>query len=125
MKQHLVNEGKNMARILIIDDHPVALRLLRHVLEKTNHTVRSEIGAEAALSTFDEFKPNMVITDQNMPGMCGDELTRILKEKYPGLLIIILSSSEVPASHKADIVIDKAQSSEELQRAVKKLLTLR
>jgi two-component system sensor histidine kinase EvgS len=67
--------------ILIVDDHAPNRLLLSQQLEYAgHHTIAVESG-EHAISAWNASVPDIVITDCNMPGMDGFELTRQLRKK--------------------------------------------
>jgi CheY-like chemotaxis protein len=62
-------------RILVVDDEAQNTRLLKLYLERTNdYVVREENEARAALSTAEEFEPDLILMDVMMPGVDGGEL---------------------------------------------------
>jgi two-component system, OmpR family, response regulator len=62
-------------RILAVDDQASNTRLVKLYLERTNHyVVREENDPRAALSTAEEFKPDLILLDVMMPGMDGGDL---------------------------------------------------
>jgi len=77
-------------KVLVVDDEPQILRVLRHILAAHNYLVRSAEDGEAALEVFDEWRPDLVLTDLQMPNMNGLELCRRLR-KLSDVPIIVLS----------------------------------
>ena len=65
--------------VLIIDDNPINLKLLRVILTHEGYEVRTAVDAEQALETLKTFKPRIVLTDLQLPGIDGLELTRRIK----------------------------------------------
>ncbi|MFN7915125.1 MAG: PAS domain-containing protein [Vicinamibacterales bacterium] len=66
------------ARVMVVDDEPVLTRLARTVLERRGMQVTSFNDSQAALAAFAAAPADtdLVITDQTMPGLTGDELAR-------------------------------------------------
>ena len=62
-------------RILVVDDQAENTRLLKLYLERTDdYVVREENDASAALSTAEEFEPDLILLDVMMPGVDGGEV---------------------------------------------------
>lgn len=61
-------------RILIADDEPQITRVLRTGLTTRGYEVRVAADGESALDTFNDWHPDLVITDLSMPNMDGIEL---------------------------------------------------
>lgn len=67
------------ARILIVDDNPMNLKLARIVVTAEGHQADVAAGAEEALSILHERRPDLILMDLEMPVVDGIELTRRLK----------------------------------------------
>jgi CheY-like chemotaxis protein len=65
--------------ILVVDDNPTNLKLLRMLLVGESYDVRTASDASEALAVLGEFRPRLILMDLQMPGMDGFELTRRLK----------------------------------------------
>src|SRR6266852_425677 len=65
--------------ILIVDDTPVNLKLVRVLLSRQGFDVRTASTAEEALEMAQTFRPQLVLADIQLPGMDGLEMTRRLK----------------------------------------------
>ncbi|MHB8586797.1 MAG: response regulator [Thermoplasmatota archaeon] len=71
-----------MARvILVVEDNPVNQRLVEAVLKAEGYDVRLAPDAMTALSLLEQFRPDLILTDVQMPGMDGVALTRVVKAK--------------------------------------------
>ncbi|HWG32354.1 MAG TPA: ATP-binding protein [Steroidobacteraceae bacterium] len=75
-------------RVLVVDDEPDTLDLLRRVLGDSRAQVAAAPSVEAALATLDGFEPHVLISDVSMPGRDGYELikavrTRTSSERLP------------------------------------------
>ncbi|WP_429066772.1 ATP-binding protein [Aeromonas bestiarum] len=63
-------------RVMIVDDHPTNRLLISQQLAYLGHEAMAAESGEQALALFAEYSFDVVITDFNMPGMNGFELTR-------------------------------------------------
>jgi CheY-like chemotaxis protein len=84
----------NTRRILVIDDHPVNLKLACDVMEHEGYLVDRAGNAEAALACIDRRLPDLILMDLGMPGMDGLTLTRRLRsqEATRGIPIVALTA---------------------------------
>jgi two-component system KDP operon response regulator KdpE len=78
------------ARVLVVDDEPQITRVLKTVLASQGYQVRTAAEGEAALSSLNEWHPELVITDLYMPRMDGVELCRRIRA-LSSIPIIVLS----------------------------------
>ena len=77
-------------RILVVDDEPQILRVLRTSLTGNGYEVRTADDGHSGLRVAREWQPDLVITDISMPNMDGIELCRTLRSETT-LPIIVLS----------------------------------
>src|SRR5689334_20842180 len=77
-------------RILVVDDEPQITRVLRRSLTTNGYDVRVAGEGEEAIHIFNDWRPDLVITDLSMPGVSGLEFCRRLRaiSRVP---IIVLS----------------------------------
>jgi sigma-B regulation protein RsbU (phosphoserine phosphatase) len=80
--------------ILIVDDMPVNLRLLSHMLTEQGYKVRSVINGQMALTATQAAAPDLILLDINMPGMNGYEVCERLKadERTYDIPVIFISA---------------------------------
>ena len=67
-----------MAKVLIVDDSPTEVHVLKGILEKGGHSVASADNAEDGIKQAKAVKPDVVLMDVVMPGMNGFQATRAL-----------------------------------------------
>ena len=68
-----------MAKILIVEDNPVNMKLAVILLNSANYTVLSATDAEAALSLARSERLDLILMDVQLPGMDGLQAVALLK----------------------------------------------
>ena len=83
-----------MIHVFIVDDHPVVIEGIHSLLqnEKDIAWVGQAMNAASCLGFFVNNTADVVLMDISMPGMDGVELCAVMKEKYPGIFILGLST---------------------------------
>ena len=81
-------------KILVVEDEESIRDGLRENLEMDDYEVSIACDGEEALSKTDEFKPDLVLLDAMMPKKDGFEVCRILRKKYPNLVIVMLTAKD-------------------------------
>lgn len=83
-----------MIRVFIVDDHPVVIEGIHSLLqnEKDIEWAGQAMNAQSCLGFFINNTANIVLMDINLPDMNGVELCAVMKEKYPGVFILGLST---------------------------------
>jgi two-component system, NarL family, invasion response regulator UvrY len=83
-----------MTRILIVDDHELVRRGLRHIL--ADYFPEIEVGeaadARQTLEAAAKHQWNVVLLDINMPGRSGIDVLQDLKRLYPQLPVLVLTA---------------------------------
>ena len=100
-----------MNKVLIVDDEPYVSEVLRHFLDKNGYEVHTVTDGLAATEVVSSFKPEVVITDIQMPKMGGQELCAWIHEHEPdfaGLMVVMTSRTDRDlrtwAAQQSDIV---------------------
>ena len=83
--------------ILIVDDEPHVIRILRLTLEREGYRVESACDGTAALQKLRNFDPDVMISDIQMPGMDGRALCRTVRATYarPFLILVMTSMTAI------------------------------
>ncbi len=68
------------ARVLLVDDTPANLKLLRQALEPEGYNILIAPSGEAALKLARSAHPDLILLDVQMPGLDGFETCRLLKQ---------------------------------------------
>lgn len=82
------------ARILVVDDEPQLIRVLRTGLKSRGYDVRGASDGESGLETFSEWHPDLVITDLAMPNVDGLEFCRRLRAISQVPIIVLSAKGE-------------------------------
>ena len=81
-----------MAKILVVDDDVTSVAIMRKVLEDSGHDVVSVSSGKAALDRITKFKFDVMVTDFNMPGMTGIDLTKEVLDKEQDIIVILITA---------------------------------
>ncbi|HEV7398161.1 MAG TPA: response regulator transcription factor [Pyrinomonadaceae bacterium] len=81
-------------RILVVDDEPQLTRVLRTGLKSRGYDVRVAADGLAGFETFNDWHPDLVVTDLAMPNMDGLELCRRLRAISQVPIIILSAKGE-------------------------------
>jgi CheY-like chemotaxis protein len=105
-----------MKKILVVDDDPDILELLRGRLEKNHFEVMTAPNAVRALAKVMEMKPDLITLDIMMPGVFGMDkfgasLCETLKNdpQYNVIPILIISGVQRHSSPEIDDMVKKAE----------------
>jgi two-component system response regulator AtoC len=80
------------AKILLVDDEPGMLRYIKTLLEVDDYKVETATTGEEALQHLEKgLQPDLVLLDVLMPGIDGLETLEKLRQKRPGLKVVMLS----------------------------------
>ncbi len=74
-----VRHAPDMARILVVDDEPHIVAVVRAYLERDGHAVRTAGDGPAALAAARDWDPEVVVLDVMLPGRSGFDVLRDLR----------------------------------------------
>lgn len=83
-----------MSTILIIEDEPELVKVLRSYLEQAGFTVLTARRGDTGLSTWEHKQPDLVILDLNLPGMDGLDVAREIRRKANTPIIMLTARVE-------------------------------
>jgi DNA-binding response OmpR family regulator len=118
-------------RILVIDDEPSALDLIRRILEMDGYEVSEAKNGHAGVELFQRHPCDLVITDMVMPVKDGLQTIIDLRSEAPELPVIAISGGGAISKERylavagyldRVITIAKPFAIEEITEAVEKLL---
>ncbi len=86
-------------KILVIDDSPMAIRVIVNLLNEAGYDARGLIESEQAIEQIRKVKPDLVVVDVMMPGINGFELLTLIREdkSLAGLHVVMVSSKAYDA----------------------------
>lgn len=79
-------------RILVVDDEARIRCILVRLLSDEGYEVAEADTGEKGLAVAGDFRPDVVVMDQNLPGMSGQEATERLVERAPGVKIVMITA---------------------------------
>jgi PAS domain S-box-containing protein len=114
-------------RVLVVEDNDDVGQFSTELLEDLGYTVRRVANAKAALGILaeNEFAVDLVFSDVIMPGMNGVDLAGVIRERYPGLPVVLTSGYSNVLAENADRgfeLIQKPYSVEALSRILRKAM---
>ncbi|HER08854.1 MAG TPA: response regulator [Bacteroides sp.] len=120
-----------MSKILIIDDEPYILMMLKKMLEKAGYETDLASNGKEGMDLFKKDPSDLVITDIIMPEKEGLETIREMKRIHPHLKIIAMSGGgkisaenylETASIFGATRIIEKPFTQNEMVSAVNELM---
>jgi two-component system alkaline phosphatase synthesis response regulator PhoP len=116
-----------MATILVVDDEPQIVRLLRDHLEAAGFSVLDARDGPGALRTASSSRPDLVVLDLGLPGLDGLDVTRRLRQDNPVPIIMLTARSDesdklVGLELGADDYLTKPFSPKELVARIRAVL---
>jgi two-component system, NtrC family, response regulator AtoC len=79
-------------KILVIDDEPILRNSLEVALKVSGYDVVTAQSGEEGLDLFRKESPDLILLDHWLPGMNGDEVLRLIREKDTDVLVIIMTA---------------------------------
>jgi len=86
--------SSHLPRILVVDDEPQLTRVLRTGLKSHGYDVRAAADGLAGFEAFNDWHPDLVITDLAMPNVDGLELCRRLRAVSQVPIIVLSAKGE-------------------------------
>lgn len=116
------------AEILVVDDNPMNLTVIKNLLSATKMFVTTASGGEECLEKIRYGSFNVVLLDHMMPGMDGLETIKKIREDHPDLPVIALTANtansglEFYKSYGFDDYLSKPIDGTTLEKTIKKYL---
>lgn len=83
-------------RVLLVDDHRHAREGMRDIVSSDSffEIVAEAQDGEEAIQMTEQYMPDLILMDISMPGMNGLNATRIIKERFPYVKIVMVTVSD-------------------------------
>lgn len=81
-----------MAKILIVEDSPVDQMLIKRLLVRPEWVTQIASDGKEAVELIGKVRPDLVITDMQMPVMDGLELVKYIRENDPSLPVVLVTA---------------------------------
>lgn len=91
-----MGQRSDPARVLVADDHPLMRSAFVSILSygRDLEVVGEARDGREAVLMCEELRPDLVLMDVSMPVMDGIEATRRLKERLPGVVVLVVTAHE-------------------------------
>jgi len=92
--------------ILVVDDDALVLMNTAAMLEEAGHAATASYSGQEALTIIGQSKPfDMLITDQGMPNMTGEQLIQRVQSQFPKMPVILATGyAETPSGLTAHVI---------------------
>ena len=79
------------AKILVVDDEEIVLKSCRKILESGGHQVYTALSGQEVFDLLEKEPVDIIFTDMKMPAIDGIEVLERVKEKYPDILVVMIT----------------------------------
>ena len=113
-----VQAGPSRGTVIIVDNSELVRSALAALLRSKGYDVWETASAAEAIVQLDsnDGEVDCVLTDLNMPGMSGDELVKIVQDRWPGITPVLMSGYAAQPEHGSTgyLTLDKPFSIDDL-----------
>jgi DNA-binding NtrC family response regulator len=81
-------------RILLVDDSPNIRKAMVRIFRDEGYDIITAESASAALAVLSREIVDVIISDQQMPGLTGNDLLRTVRERFPDLVRIMVTGAD-------------------------------
>ena len=89
--------------VLVVDDNPNMTVLLSDILELLGCRAETASDGQSALSVLESKSIDLVLTDLRMPQMDGMALLHAIRERFPGVPVVLISGYNVESAEDQEI----------------------
>lgn len=111
-------------KILVVDDDPAIRNLISRYLSQQDYQVETASDGHSALEKFEQFNPDLVVLDLNLPDTTGLALCREMQSRTSVFILMLTSEKDPKLGLKegADDFVTKPFDLEELNLRIKAIL---
>lgn len=91
LPDHVFGVKLSSRTLMLVDDEPNILTALKRLLRRDGYEILTANSGEEGLALLEDNAVDVIVSDQRMPGMMGVDFLRVVKEKYPDTVRIVLS----------------------------------
>lgn len=81
-------------RLMIVDDHHGMRSAIKALIAAPGDVVVECASGDEALEAINDFRPDCVTMDVNMPGRCAFETMRAIRKAHPGARVVCVTSHD-------------------------------
>lgn len=98
--EQMREEMEHRAKVVAIDDSNIVAKLYSQILSKHNFDFRVITDPARTIAQVEEFMPDLILMDQNMPGVSGVELVREIRRRpeFAHIRIVMVTSEKKSSS---------------------------
>ena len=85
-------DRETLPKVLVVDDEGSVLRILELLLEKMGYRALTALRAEAIMPILEKESVVFILLDIRLPGRSGLDILKEIKQRYPDLPVIMLTS---------------------------------
>jgi len=120
-----------MVRAFLIESNPLLRQTLKDIFDCRFSSIDFILASSGtnAMEKFETFPPDLILINMKLPGEDSLDVTRKIKKRYPGAIIIMISSYDFPeyreaaSRHGADYLISKNSPIDDYFSLIKFILT--
>ena len=81
-------------KVLLVDDSPNILKALQRTFKLANYSIDCAESAAEAMKILMNGDIDVIISDENMPGVSGTDLLKMSRDMYPDVIRMMLTGSD-------------------------------
>ena len=93
----MLSSTSSVPRVVLADDDALIRYTTHRILRDACEVVGEAADGEAAVALARDLQPDVVVLDISMPGMSGFAAARAIRDRQPGIRVIMLSSHTAPS----------------------------